>query len=69
MHNMNDALVKVLGPQLVRIVHKKDANQKSTALEPQLPFAKLIEKIHQVDIIRTHIDRPKQTKVPLFPRP
>ena len=36
---MNDALVKALDPQLARIAHKKIANHKSTALEPQLPFA------------------------------
>ena len=54
---MNDALVKALDPQLARIALKKIADQKSTTLESQLPFAQLIEKIHQEDITRTHIDR------------
>ena len=53
---MNEAIVKELRPQLTRIALKKIANQKSTALEPQLPSAKLIEKIHRVDITRTHIE-------------
>ena len=35
------------------------ANQKSTALEPQLQFAQFVEKLHQEDITRTHIDRNK----------
>ena len=56
---MNDALVKALDPQLARIALKKFANHKSTALEPQLPFAQLLEEIHQEDITRTHIDRHK----------
>ena len=56
---MNDELVKALDPQLVRIALKKIANHKSTALEPQLPFGQLVEKIHQEDIARTQIDRPK----------
>ena len=56
---MNDALVKALDPQLARIALKKIANYKSTALEPQHPFAQLVEKIHQEDITRTHIDRHK----------
>ena len=56
---MNDALVKALVPQLTRIALKKIANHKSTALEPQLPFAQLVEKLHQEDITRTHIDRHK----------
>ena len=56
---MNDALVKALVPQLARIALKKIAKEKSTALEPQLPFAKLVEKIHQEDITRTHIYRHK----------
>ena len=56
---MNDALVKALDPQLARIALKKIANHKSTALEPQLPFALLVEKIQQEDITRTHIDRHK----------
>ena len=56
---MNDALVKALDPQLARIALKKIANQKSTTLEPQLPFAQLVEKIHQEDITRRHIDRHK----------
>ena len=38
---------------------EKNCNYKSTALEPQLPFAQLVEKIHQEDITRTHIDRHK----------
>ena len=59
---MNDALVKALDPKLARMALKKIANHKSTALEPQLPFAKLVEKTHQEDITRTHIDRHKLTK-------
>ena len=55
----NDALVKALDPQLARIALKKIANHKSTALEPQLPFAELVEKKHQEDIIKNHIDRHK----------
>ena len=51
---MNDALVKAHDPQLARIALKKIANHKSAALEPQLPFAQLVEKIHQEDITRTH---------------
>ena len=50
---MNDALVKALDPQLVRKALKKIANHKSTALEPQLPFAQLAEKIQQEDITLT----------------
>ena len=54
---MNEALVKALDPQLARIALKRIAkNHKSTALEPQLPFAQLVEKINQEDITRTHID-------------
>ena len=56
---MNDALVKALDPHLARIALKKIANHKSTALEPQIPFAQFFEKIHQEDITRTHIDRQK----------
>ena len=56
---MNDAHVKALDPQLARIALKKIANQKSTALEQQLSFAQLVEKIQQEDITRTHIDRHK----------
>ena len=56
---MNDALVEALDPELTRIALKKIANKKSTALEPQLPFAKLVEKILQEDITRMHIDRHK----------
>ena len=41
---MNDALNKALDPQLARIALKKIANPKSTAMEPQLPFAQLVEK-------------------------
>ena len=41
---MNDALVKALDPQLARIAFKNIANHKSTALEPQLPFAQLVNK-------------------------
>ena len=44
---MNDALVKALDPQLARVALKKIPNHKSTALEPQLPIAQLVEKIHQ----------------------
>ena len=53
---MNDAFVKSLDPQLVRISQQKFAGHKSIALEPQLPFAQLVEKITQEDITRTHID-------------
>ena len=53
---MNDALVKILDPQLARIALKKIANHKPTALEQQLLFAQLIEKLHQEDITRTHVD-------------
>ena len=53
---MNDALVKALDPQLSRTALNKIANHKSTALEPQLLFAQLVEKIHQEEIKRTHID-------------
>ena len=64
---MNDALLKALDPQLARIALKKTANNKSTALEPQLPFAQLVEKIHQEDITRTNIDRHKlNTNSPSF---
>ena len=56
---MNDALVKTLYPQIVRLAVKKIANHKSTALESQLPVAQFVEKIHQDDITRTHIDRHK----------
>ena len=56
---MNDALVKALDPQLARIALKMIANHKSTALKPKLPYAQLVEKIHQEDITRTHIDRHK----------
>ena len=41
---MNDFLVKALDPQLAIIALKKVANHKSTALEPQFPFAQLVEK-------------------------
>ena len=43
---MNDALVNALDPQLARIALKKIANHKITALEPRLPFAQFVEKIH-----------------------
>ena len=56
---MIDALVKALDPQLARKALKKIANHKSTAMEPQLLFAELVEEIHQEDIMRTHIDRHK----------
>ena len=56
---MNDALVKALDPQLARIALKKFANHKSATMEPELPFAQLVERIHQKDITRTHIDRHK----------
>ena len=42
---MNDALVKAINPQLVRIEFKKIANHKPTALEPQFPFAQFSRKI------------------------
>ena len=56
---MNDAFVKALDPLLARIALKKIANHKSIELEAQLPFAQLVDKIHQEDITRTHIDRQK----------
>ena len=56
---MNDALVKALDPQLARIALKKIAIRKPTALEPQLPFAQIVKKIHREDITRTRIDRHK----------
>ena len=56
---MNDALVKALDPQLARIALKKIANHKSTTMEPEFQLAQLVEKIHQEDITRTHIDRHK----------
>ena len=58
---MNEALVEALDPQLARIAIKKIANHKSTAREPQLPFAQLVEKIHQEYFTRTHIDKHKLT--------
>ena len=57
---MNDALDKAVDPQFARIALKKNENHKSTALEPELPFAQLVEKIHQEDITLTHIDKHKQ---------
>ena len=59
---MNDALVKAIDPKLTRIALKKIVNHKSAVLEPQLPFAQLIEKIHREDITRAHIDRNKTNK-------
>ena len=56
---MNDAFVKALDPQLARTALKKFANHKSTALEPQLPLAQLVLKIHKENITGTHIDRHK----------
>ena len=56
---MNDALVKAINPQLAKKALKKIANHKSSALEPQLPFQQLVQKIHEEDITRTHIDRHK----------
>ena len=41
---MNDALVKALDPKLARLNLKKVAKDKSTALEPQHPFARLVKK-------------------------
>ena len=46
-------------PTISQNSFKKIANHKSTASEPQLPFAQLVEKIHREDITRTHIDRHK----------
>ena len=63
---MTDALVKALDPQLARITLKKFVNHKSTALEPQRPFAQLVEKIHQENITRTHIDRHKLNTMSTF---
>ena len=53
---MNDGFINALDPQLARIALKMIANHKSTALASQIPFAHLVEKIHQEDINRTHID-------------
>ena len=53
---MNELFVKAHDPQLDRIAPKKIAHNKSTALEPELPFAQLVQKIHQEDITKTHID-------------
>ena len=63
---MNDALVEAVDPKLARIVLKKVANHKSKALEPQLPFGHLVEKIHQEHITRTHIDSQKNSTLSLF---
>ena len=63
---MNDALVKAFGPQLARIALKKTANHKSTALEPQLQFAQLVDKIHKEDMTRTHIDRHKLSTISIL---
>ena len=43
---LNDAFVKALDPQLARMTLKKVANHKSTALESQLSFAQLVEKLY-----------------------
>ena len=51
---MNDTLIKALDPQLARIALKKNANHKSTPLEPQLPFAQLVEK-YTTNILQEHI--------------
>ena len=59
---MNDALVKALGPQLARIALKKRARYKSTSLEPQPPFAQLVEKTYKEEITRTQIVRHKLNK-------
>ena len=64
---MNDALIKAPDSQWARIALKKIAILKLTALEPQLPFAHLVEKIHQEDITRTHIDRHKLKTNSTFP--
>ena len=53
---MNDAVVRALDPKLARIALLSIANHKSTALEPQLPFAQLVEKTQQENITRTHYD-------------
>ena len=56
---ITDALIKTRDPHLARVAPKKIANQKSTALDTQLYFGKLFEKIYEEDIARTHIDRHK----------
>ena len=61
---MNEAVIKALDPQLARRALKKIANHKTAALEPQLPFDQLEERIHQKDITRTHIDRNKLSTNP-----
>ena len=60
---MNEALVKALDKHLARMALKKIANHKSTALKPQLPFAQLVEKVHQQYITRTHIERHKTNAI------
>ena len=51
---MIEALVKALDPQLARIALRNIANHKSNALEPQLPFAQLVEK-YTKKILHEHI--------------
>ena len=53
---MRKRMTKALDPQLARIAIKR---LQITALEPQLPFVQLVEKVHQEDIPRAHIDRHK----------
>ena len=56
---MNEALVRALDPLLARIVLKKIANIRSTALEQQTTafICAASLEIHQEDNTRTHIDR------------
>ena len=63
---MNDAFDKELDQQLASIALKKIANHKSKTLQLQLLFAHLVEKIHKEDTTRTHIDRRKKTRIPIF---
>ena len=48
----NDALGKAIEAKLAR---KTIANHKHTAKQTQLPFAQLLENMHQGDIFRTLI--------------
>ena len=47
---MNDALVKTIDPQQARTALKTIANHRSNALEPQLPFAKLVKRINNISL-------------------
>ena len=55
----NDALVTAVDQKLARIALKKITNHKLTAMEPPLPVAQLVEKLHQEEISSTDFDRHK----------